>query len=949
MKKFFKLIPIFLTAIVLAVFFVPSFASTARADTNNLPYYTATAKQSRTLKDQEMFLQYAGRVLVGVDITGSVWRSESGTVSDLTKTGVNLSYTTKLPKQLYVEGYNNVSTDFTTQVSNLLAYGNGILLFIGNDGTNTVAYKSIDQGKTWTMHPTGITNKTTSTGIFQNEYALDLQYGNDMFVLITVKGEGSDIKQFNKGKVLRTSATGEIWQTKELDIVPSTINYGNGYFTSSYYSNGNICFRHTKTFNSWETSLKTIPATAQSLEEYFLTAVTKIGNIFFAITPEGRTFICTGTNQAWRELNTLDGVERIEKIYPYENGVIATSAYTEEIYYLEVSETEVTAKIMYRSSDNMTSIRPECANTVAICDKFVTVGGSDIYLNSTVKELSSTGSHFTTYTRSVSHRVEFRDYNGTLIASADVVEGNTVVAPANPIRTGYTFIGWDKDITSPITEETVFTAVYEVNNYTVTFKLDDGTILATLEVPYNTQVPEDKIPVPTKDRHQFTGWDKDVRALITGDTTFVAQFSQYAYLTFQLPWKDGTFGLVNQFIKTAIKTATIRYTIGDIIETDSEYISLMHDFEAWTKDFELDGKWDWDVKFLGWDKTLPTHINEDITVTAKYEKLNLVRLVYYSQLRFKIEDDYYNTYIAEMNIERLVENGSKINLDDFKRADVDYEIYNANRDAFYNNLVGFNFTGWDKDITAPITEDTIIKGQYKMPTFKIRYYDADLYMFEETNNEIEFLGIENLLEILRRDTSFVKSYKRIFGTCIFSNLGKSIEKLLERLDVYTYIDGLRQYNDKSTRLITPFVVIDSDRPDAYGGIFTNGKITVDSAVLEPFAGDLQQHDKSYYISPIMFTTNAYPMSATVTFTNKLHSAIKTFNTFFGAIGSFFTRAWKWLSKVLIILAVIAVVCFILYLFKEPLRRAINNASKRREAQKRENQKTKQEYKNSKKK
>lgn len=942
MKKFLKLIPIFLAAIVLAVFFVPGLISVNKvsADSENYSHYTAIKYDDKIFENQAMFLQYAGNTLVGVDSDGSVWRSETGTVTTLTKTGVNLSFTKKLPKAIYYDdgGYS----DYTKQATNLLTYGNGTLLFVGNNGTDTIVYKSIDQGKTWTTHNIGLSNDATD-----NHYAYDLMFGNDMFVLVTISSK-TIVKELDNGKKIWTSTTGESWEQKNIDSIPTVLNYGNGFFIATYISDMSICFKYTQDFNSWKTDLKSISIQEVSSSERFLkTTATKINNSFFAITPTGRTFVCTGTNQEWRQLNTLN-LSRIEKIYPYENGVIAVSPYNYEVYYLEISDEQVSVKLMYTYKDNFSSSQPEFANVVAISDNYVTVGGSDIYGNSSIKPICS---DLITYTRNISHRVEFRDYNNSLIAAADVVDGNVAVAPIQPSRTGYKFVGWDKDITAAITEDTVFTAVYEANLYNVTFKDEEtGDIISTVKVAYNTQIPSDKIPTPTKDGYQFVGWDKDVKSLITGDITFNAKFSKYAYITFTYPVKTGTFGLLQQFHKTEVQSKKIQFTIGEIIENNGDYKSFIAGLNGWVKDFDLDGKWDYDVKFLSWDKQLPTHINEDITVTASYEKLNLVRLVYYSQLRFKIEDDYFYTFISEMNIERLLETGAKINVNDFKRADVDYEIYNANRDTFYNNLVGFNFKGWDKDISEPVSSDIIIKGIYDLPTFEIRYYDADLYLIETTNNQIDFMGIENLIELLNRDNTYLKQYKHFFRSGIIINvaaINKSIEKLMEKLDVATYIQSLQKYNDKSTRLITPFVVIDSDRPDAYGGIFTSGKIEVDSAVLTPFAGDLQDHDKSYYISPIMFTTSAYPMSATVIFTNKLHSAIKSFNMFFGAIGSFFKAAWKWIWKILIVAGIIALICFVLYLFKEPLRRTIDNANKKRIEQKQENQRTKQQLKQSK--
>lgn len=946
MRKFLKLIPIFLAAIVLAVFFVPGLIPTNTAAAEVYPGTTT----DKNFENQSMFLEYAGDTLVGIDGSGYVYRAEEGTIDKLVKTGAQLQYVSKMTVDTNTN-HNSIGNAY----QKLLTYGNNTLLFAGNNGTRIFVYKSIDQGKTWTVSDTGIKLAVSSEG----GYPYDLMFENDRFIMYTICNNNGTYRMEE-----RFSLNGETFIYKGKVDICWNINHAGGYIFFSSIVDQKICFSsHFFEDNDPLTgnpSFISIPITDRNFEYGYQSAMTKVGNIYLAITSEGRVFTCTGNLQAWNSIGTIE-YKRVVKMYPYESGVICVALGTNEvssaIFYLEINNNTVSTKLMYTNdfSNLVYSVNHNAnyiANTVAISNKHVTVGGNNLYMPRASEDSSKISySSFTTYTRNITHKVEFRDYNGNLLSSSDVNEGSTPVAPADPSRTGYKFVGWDKDITAAITEDTVFTAVYEANLYNVTFKDEEtGDIISTVKVAYNTQIPSDKIPTPTKDGYQFVGWDKDVKSLITGDITFNAKFSKYAYITFTYPVKTGTFGLLQQFHKTEVQSKKIRFTIGEIIENNGDYKSFVAGLNGWIKDFDLDGKWDYDVKFLAWDKQLPTHINEDITVTASYEKLNLVRLVYYSQLRFKIEDDYYYTFISEMNIEKLIETGAKMNVNDFKRADVDYEIYNANRDTFYNNLVGFNFKGWDHDITKPISSDLIVKGIYDLPKFEIRYYDADLYLIETTNNQIDFMGIENLIELLNRDNTYLKQYKHFFKSGIIINvsaINKSIEKLMEKLDVATYIQSLQKYNDKSTRLITPFVVIDSDRPDAYGGIFTSGKIEVDSAVLTPFAGDLQDHDRSYYISPIMFTTSAYPMSATVTFTNKLHSAIKSFNMFFGAIGNFFKTAWNWIWKILIVAGIIALICFILYIFKEPLRRTIDNANKKRIEQKQENQRTKQQLKQSK--
>ena len=78
------------------------------------------------------------------------------------------------------------------------------------------------------------------------------------------------------------------------------------------------------------------------------------------------------------------------------------------------------------------------------------------------------------------YTVTFKDWDGTVLSTQQVIEGGAATAPANPSRTGYTFAGWDKTFNN-ITADTVVTATYTINSYYVTvyYQYEDGTTAAT--------------------------------------------------------------------------------------------------------------------------------------------------------------------------------------------------------------------------------------------------------------------------------------------------------------------------------------------------------------------------------------------------------------------------------------------------------------------------------------
>ncbi|MHB1454763.1 MAG: InlB B-repeat-containing protein, partial [Saccharofermentanales bacterium] len=79
--------------------------------------------------------------------------------------------------------------------------------------------------------------------------------------------------------------------------------------------------------------------------------------------------------------------------------------------------------------------------------------------------------------------VTFRDWNGTDLKTEQVDYGLNAIAPDDPFRTGYTFVGWDVGYTN-ITADLIVTAVYDINVFTVTFKDWDGIELKTENVNY---------------------------------------------------------------------------------------------------------------------------------------------------------------------------------------------------------------------------------------------------------------------------------------------------------------------------------------------------------------------------------------------------------------------------------------------------------------------------------
>ncbi len=101
--------------------------------------------------------------------------------------------------------------------------------------------------------------------------------------------------------------------------------------------------------------------------------------------------------------------------------------------------------------------------------------------------------------------VTFVDYDGTLLQTGTVQYGSSAIAPMNPMRTGYTFSGWNPSGLSNITGDKVFTGAYVINRYTLSFEENGGSSISDqTEIAYNTTGINPSIP--TKTGYVFSGW-----------------------------------------------------------------------------------------------------------------------------------------------------------------------------------------------------------------------------------------------------------------------------------------------------------------------------------------------------------------------------------------------------------------------------------------------------------
>ena len=72
----------------------------------------------------------------------------------------------------------------------------------------------------------------------------------------------------------------------------------------------------------------------------------------------------------------------------------------------------------------------------------------------------------------LTYTVTFKDWDGKILKTQTVTEGAVALAPPNPTRDGYTFIGWDKGFTNVRSNLEVI-AQYEENKTSVNINIGD--------------------------------------------------------------------------------------------------------------------------------------------------------------------------------------------------------------------------------------------------------------------------------------------------------------------------------------------------------------------------------------------------------------------------------------------------------------------------------------------
>ena len=165
--------------------------------------------------------------------------------------------------------------------------------------------------------------------------------------------------------------------------------------------------------------------------------------------------------------------------------------------------------------------------------------------------------------------------------------GTPITAPTLT-REGYTFKGWDKEIPETMPAENITVkAQWEINQYTIAFDTNGGSEIAPITQDYGTEItaPDN----PTRKGYAFKGWDKEIPETMPAEN-----------ITVKAQWE------INQ------------YTIAFDTNGGSEIAPITQDYG--TEITAPDNPTRKGYTFKGWDKEIPeTMPSENMTVKAQWE------------------------------------------------------------------------------------------------------------------------------------------------------------------------------------------------------------------------------------------------------------------------------------------------------------------------------------------
>jgi len=275
------------------------------------------------------------------------------------------------------------------------------------------------------------------------------------------------------------------------------------------------------------------------------------------------------------------------------------------------------------------------------------------------------------------YTITFDTDGGSEIASITQDYNSAIAKPSNPVREGYTFIGWDKEIPSTMpAEDVTIKAQWQINEYTLSYYVD-SELYKSVKVTYNSEVTAEAEP-EARVGYTFSGWSEMPSVMPAHDVNITGTFS------------------IN------------KYTITFDSNGGSEVASVTQDYNTVItrpSDPTKDG-----YDFAGWSPALPnTMPAEDMTLKAVWGPKEVEETYSLSEgwtwVSFFMINENMSSFDTVMSSLKWT------STDEIKGADT-WAIYSAKKNKWVGTMEGFNDLSMYKIHSSYSDQELKLEGGY---------------------------------------------------------------------------------------------------------------------------------------------------------------------------------------------------------------------------------------------
>ena len=300
--------------------------------------------------------------------------------------------------------------------------------------------------------------------------------------------------------------------------------------------------------------------------------------------------------------------------------------------------------------------------------------GNEVTPMDTMEDIGNTGATVTYIAvwDADEHVITFVDTGDVAYAEIRQDYGTEIADVADPVKTGYTFTGWDIDIPDTMpAEDLTITANWKINQYTITF-VDTGDV-AYEKITKNYKEAVGAVADPVKTGYTFKGWDKDIPDTMPAENMTITANWEINQYTFKFEVDGGSaVADIKQDYATAVTAPTSSKT--------------GYDFKGWA---------------LKANATEADKVELPATMPAENRTYYAIWVIKQYTITFNVDGGTPITPITQ-------DYGTPID-----------------KDAISTTKEGYNFAGWDKNIPATMpAEDMTITAQWTINTYKITF-DVD--------------------------------------------------------------------------------------------------------------------------------------------------------------------------------------------------------------------------------